>query len=104
MAAQRLADNEVGVLCAWPRVGRFLRMGGDSIPLRGDTWNVGDSTYHSYIRAQRDYDRCEALLERATVPYPRQGILQCEVGHPGVELGAPDGCGDVTRAAIRDLC
>lgn len=31
----------------------FLRLGADSIPLNGRTWTVGDSTYHTYIQAQR---------------------------------------------------
>lgn len=31
----------------------FLRLGEDSIPLHGRTWAVGDSTYHTYIQAQR---------------------------------------------------
>ena len=34
----------------------FLRLGEDSIPLRGRTWTIGDSTYHSLIQAERSCD------------------------------------------------
>ena len=60
---------------------------------------------HGHVAAARSSlsgAELEPLFERAPVADAGERILECEVGHPGVELGATDGSCDLTRDRLEE--